>query len=82
MTVACFGMGMSLAEALDAATRGGACSVGLEEEVGTLEVGKRADLVVLSEARLLDLLRVGPRAVRHVVKDGRLVVRDGARVAG
>ena len=50
--------------------------------MGSLEVGKRADLVVLRSARLLDLVRVGVPAVRAVVKDGRVVVRDGARVAG
>jgi imidazolonepropionase len=80
LTVACFGMGLSLVDALEAATRGGAFSVGLENEVGTLEVGKRADLVVLRSPRLLDLLRVGVPAVRDVVKDGRVVVRDGRRV--
>jgi imidazolonepropionase len=79
MTLACFGMGLSLEEALHGATRGGARSVGREAEVGSLEVGKSADLVVLRSARLLDLLRVGIPAVRHVVKAGRVVVRDGAR---
>jgi imidazolonepropionase len=79
MTLACFGMGLSLEEALIAATRGGAYSVGRETEVGSLEVGKSADLVVLRSARLLDLLRVGIPAVRHVVKAGRVVVRDGRR---
>jgi imidazolonepropionase len=78
MTLACFGMGLSLEEALHAATRGGARSVGREADVGSLEVGKSADLVVLRSARLLDLLRVGLPAVRHVVKAGRVVVRDGA----
>ena len=45
-------------------------------------MGKRADLVVLRSARLLDLVRVGIPAVRTVVKDGRVVVRDGALVSG
>ncbi|HEY6554509.1 MAG TPA: imidazolonepropionase [Vicinamibacteria bacterium] len=77
MSLACFGMGLSLEEALAAATIGGAYSVGLEGEVGSLEVGKRADLLILRSARLLDLLRIGVPAVRAVVKDGRVVVRDG-----
>jgi imidazolonepropionase-like amidohydrolase len=48
--------------------------------VGSLEVGKRADLVVLRSPRLLDLVRVGVPAIRAVVKDGGVVVRDGHRV--
>ena len=80
MTVGCFGMGLSLPEALSAATIGGAYSVGLETEAGSLEVGKRTDLLVLRSERLLDLLRVGAPALRAVVKDGRVVVRDGVRV--
>jgi imidazolonepropionase-like amidohydrolase len=53
--------------------------VGLEGEAGSLEVGKRADLVVLRSSRLLDLLRVGVPAIRAVVKGGRVVVWEGRR---
>ncbi len=77
MALACFGMGLSLEEALAAATINAACSLDLQRDVGSIEVGKRADLVVLRSARLLDLVRVGVAAIRTVVKDGREVVRDG-----
>jgi imidazolonepropionase len=77
MTVACFGMGMSLEEALSATTVNAACSLELGERVGSLEVGKQADLLILRSPRLLDLLRVGVPAIRNVVKGGRLVVKDG-----
>jgi imidazolonepropionase len=80
MSLACFGMGLSLEEALAAATIGGAYSLGEDAEVGSLEVGKRADLLVLRSDRLLDLVRVGVHAVKVVVKDGRVVVRDGVRL--
>jgi imidazolonepropionase len=80
MAVACFSMGLSLEEALAAATINAAYSLGLEEDVGSLEVGKRADLVVLRSRRLLDLVRVGAPAIRAVVKDGRVIVRDGRRL--
>jgi imidazolonepropionase len=81
MTVGCFAMGLSLEEALCAVTLNAACSLDLQDDVGSLEVGKRADLVVLRSARLLDLLRVGVPAVRDVVKNGRVVVKDGRRTA-
>jgi imidazolonepropionase len=78
MTVGCFAMGLSLEEAIAAATINPAWSLGVHGERGSLEVGKRADLVVLRSRRLLDLLRVGVAAVRTVVKDGRVVVREGS----
>jgi imidazolonepropionase len=77
MTVACFSMGLSFEEALAAATVNAAWSLGVEGEVGSVEAGKRADLVVLRSPRLMDLLRVGVPAIRVVVKDGHVVVRDG-----
>ena len=79
MALACFGMGLSLEEALSAVTVNAACSLDLAAEVGSVETGKRADLVVLRSSRLLDLVRVGVPAIRTVVKDGRVVVRDGRR---
>jgi imidazolonepropionase-like amidohydrolase len=81
MTVGCFAMGLSMEEAIAAATLNGAYSLGLEQEVGSLEVGKRADLVVLRSARMLDLLRVGVPAIRAVVKDGKVVAWEGRRGA-
>jgi imidazolonepropionase len=80
MAVACFSMGLALEEALTAATLNAAYSLGLAADVGSLEVGKRADLVLLRSARLLDLIRVGVCAIRAVVKNGRVVVQDGQRL--
>ena len=80
VAVACFNMGLSLEEALTAATINAAHSLGLQDEVGSLEVGKRADLLVLRSRRLLDLVRVGVPAITAVVKDGRVLVREGRRV--
>lgn len=77
---ACFSMGLSLEEALTAATVNAAYSLDLHADVGSLEVGKRADLVLLRSSRLLDLVRVGAPVIRAVVKEGRVVARDGRRV--
>ena len=81
MTAACFAMGLSLPAALSAATANAAYALDLHRELGSVEEGKRADLVVLRSPRILDLLRVGVPAVHTVIKDGRVVVRDGRRVA-
>jgi imidazolonepropionase len=80
MTAGCFGMGLGLEEALAAATLNAAVSLDVQADVGSLEVGKRADLVVLRSPRFLDLVRVGAPVIRAVVKDGGVVVRDGRRV--
>ena len=81
MALGCFAMGLSLEEALAAVTINPAFSLGRHQDVGSLEVGKRADLVMLRSERLLDLVRVGVPAIRLVVKDGRVVVKGGRRVA-
>jgi imidazolonepropionase len=41
---------MSLAEALRAATMGGAAALGMRDEVGSLEPGKQCDLIVMTSA--------------------------------
>jgi imidazolonepropionase len=81
MALACFGMGLSLEEAMSAVTVNAACSLDLWDEIGSIETGKRADFVLLRSPRLLDLVRVGIPAIRAVVKDGRLVARDGRLTA-
>ena len=81
MAIGCFSMGLALEEALAAVTVNAAFSLDLQGDRGSIEPGKRADLVVLRSSRLLDLVRVGVPAIRAVVKDGRVVVRDGRLVA-
>ncbi|HUF06667.1 MAG TPA: amidohydrolase family protein [Candidatus Binatia bacterium] len=64
--------GMSPIDALVATTRSAAELMGLEDELGTLEAGKRADLVVVEG----DPLEVGTLAERIAS-----VYQDGVRVA-
>ena len=73
--------------ALRMATIDGARALGLADEIGSIEMGKRADLVLLN----LDKLHTTPRPevvstivyaaqssdVETVLIDGRLVLRDG-----
>ena len=78
MAIACFAMGLALEEALAAVTINAAYSLDLHDELGSIEPGKRADLVLLRSPRLLDLVRVGVPAIRAVVKDGRVVAGEPA----
>lgn len=70
--------GLSPAQALAAATRMAAKAVGASEEVGTIEPGKLADLVVLDADPLSDVADVA--TVRLVVKRG--AVYPGGPVTG
>jgi imidazolonepropionase-like amidohydrolase len=62
--------GLSPAEVFVAATYGGALALGMEDELGTLEPGKRADLAVLGADPLADVRNA--REVAWVVKAGTL----------
>ena len=67
---------LTIEEALTAATLNAACSLDLGREIGSIEVGKRADLVLLDCPNLLHLAyHYGINPVAAVVKSGRVVHR-------
>ncbi len=63
--------GMSAEAVLLATTHGNANLLGLADEIGTVEPGKHADLVLLDGSPLDDMARAG--TVRLVVQGGRLL---------
>lgn len=73
VALACFAMDLTLEEALVAATLNAAYSLDRADRLGSLEVGKQMDAVVL-QGDVTDLLRVGVDPITHVIKAGRLVV--------
>jgi imidazolonepropionase len=73
ITLACFGMGMTLEEALVAATINAAWSLDRADSVGSLEPGKLMDAVIV-DGHLADLLRVGRSPIRTVIKRGQILV--------
>jgi len=82
MALACLGAGLTSEEALVAATLNAAAALGRADRVGSIEAGKQADLVVLDAPSTKHLVyHFGVNLVRHVVKAGRVVVRDGRRVS-
>jgi 5-methylthioadenosine/S-adenosylhomocysteine deaminase len=74
-------------QAVEMSTLTGARSVGLDSEIGSIEVGKKGDLILFETRRaewrsLLDPINnlvyaADGRSVRSVVADGRLVVHEG-----
>ena len=72
MTLACFGMHMTLEEALIGATLNAAASLDRQDAVGSLEPGKQFDAVIVS-GMLTDLIRVGGPVVKTVLKRGHVV---------
>jgi imidazolonepropionase len=72
IALACFGMNMTLEEAIVAATLNAAWSLDRADAVGSLEPGKLADAVVI-QGEAIDLLRVGVGSIRAVIKAGAVV---------
>lgn len=76
-------------EILDMATRGGARALGLQESIGSLEAGKKADLITLDLATIgwppdeaqdiytALVYAVSGMHVREVMVDGNWLLRDG-----
>ena len=69
--VAC---GMSPAQALIATTRTAAELLGVEEDRGAIEVGKRADIVI-ARGDALDISGLGQR-IRTVIQNGKVVAEN------
>jgi imidazolonepropionase-like amidohydrolase len=62
--------GMSPFDVLRCATVFGAEAIGLQKDVGSLDVGMMADLLVLDRNPLLDIRNTN--SIRYVMKNGRL----------
>jgi imidazolonepropionase len=72
---ACHFMKLTPAEAITAATINAAHAVGKAHEVGSLEVGKKADVIILNVPNHKFLgYHFGVNLVDKVVKNGRIVV--------
>ncbi len=78
---------LSAAQVLRMATIDGARALGLDNEIGSLEVGKRADVIVVDLNQLHSspkqdvisslVYSAQPADVRVTIIDGRVVMRDG-----
>ncbi|PAB55862.1 imidazolonepropionase [Anaeromicrobium sediminis] len=79
MMLACRQHGMSAAEAVRAATIGGAKALGLQKDRGSLEVGKLADIQIWDASTYEDVIyRLGVNLVDKVIKRGEIVVENNS----
>ncbi len=77
-----FTLGMTVEEALNACTGNAAYAIGRRGTVGSLEPGKKMDLLLCDVPDHVSLAyEAGRNPVRTVIKNGQVVVEDGRRVA-
>ena len=78
LQLAVFTIKMSIEEAINAATANSSYALARHEDVGSLEVGKKMDLVLWNVPNYPTLVyHLGINPIKHVLKNGKLVVRDG-----
>lgn len=76
-----FTLGMTVAEAVNACTGNAAYAIRRHGTIGSLEVGKKMDLILCDIPDWIGLAyEAGRNPVRTVIKSGRVVVEDGRRV--
>ena len=74
MTLACMHLGMTVEESFQAVTYYSAKALELEDKIGSIEVGKSADLIVWGISSLLDIpYYVSNHPIRYVMKNGEVV---------
>lgn len=77
MTFACFGMRLTPEEIINSMTINAAYAIGKNDEIGSIEPGKKADLVIFNSKSLNYLIyHFGINSVKSVIKNGKLVVDD------
>lgn len=76
--LACMNMGMTMEEVLIATTINAAYAINRENEIGTLETGKKADIIILNVPNYKQLQYFyGMNHTHTVIKSGEIVVKGG-----
>jgi imidazolonepropionase-like amidohydrolase len=73
-----FALGVNICGAIAMVTLRAAEAIGVAEDVGSIEIGKSADFVVLDQLIEESTERLGP--IREVWRDGKIVARGGALI--
>jgi len=81
MNLACMNMGMTMEEVLTATTINAAYAINRGATVGSIEAGKKADIVILNVENYRQMQYFyGMNHTTTVLKNGEIVVRDGILV--
>lgn len=81
--LAVFTMNMTIEEAINASTLNASCALDRDREAGSLDKGKKMDLILCEIPNYYFLAyHLGVNPIRHVIKDGRVVVKDGKKREG
>jgi len=77
MSFASLIMRMTPEEVFTAVTINSACSVKREDSIGSIEKGKKADIVIFDAPNINYIIyHFGINHVQHVIKNGKIVVKD------
>jgi imidazolonepropionase len=78
VALACLRLGMTASEAISAATINGAYALGRAGRVGSLELGKSADVLILNCSDYRDLTQnFGMNLVRMTMRHGEFIYKEG-----
>jgi imidazolonepropionase len=81
MNLACLNMKMKPAEVITATTINAAHAINRADRIGSIEVGKQADLVIMDAPNYLFMqYHYGMNLVDTVIKKGNVVVKEGKRI--
>lgn len=77
ITLACYNMKLSPAEALTAATINSACAIDRQDQIGSIEVGKKADIIIFDVPNYNFLpYQFGVNLVSKVIKNGKILISN------
>jgi imidazolonepropionase len=78
LQLAVFTLKMGIEEAINASTVNASYALGKQEQVGSLEIGKKLDLTLWEVPNYPYLIyHLGVNPIKHVIKNGKLVVENG-----
>ncbi len=81
LQLAVFTLNMGIEEAINATTANAAYAISRQNSLGSLELGKKMDLLICDVPNYAYLgYHLGINPITHVIKNGKLVVKEGQRI--